>query len=154
MVMAILNIAFLLVIGLLGLMASGGLPGGNAQLRESAGRAAAQIAPFAGIIGIVSLAWGLWGLISFVSNMGLLFRFAPLAAIIGLITIIVLIGLGLILAYPLLAQALAGSGGGKDALDRSLASVKPFQRPLALAAIILAVVNLVLLILASANVMI
>ena len=62
----------------------------------------------------------------------------PVFVILSLLAALVLIGLGLILAYPLLAQALAGSGGGKDALEKSLATVKPYQRPLSLAAVALA----------------
>lgn len=148
LVTIILNIAFLLVIGLLGLMATGGLPGANAAQNAQANEAAAKIAPFAGIIGIVSLLWGIWGLIGVLGMLGVLFA-TPVWAIVWIVSVVVLIGLGLILAYPLLAQALAGSGGGKDALEKSLAAVKPYQRPLALAAVALAVLYLLLYILAK-----
>ncbi len=150
-VMFFLNLAFLLVIGLLGLMATGGLPGANKDQNAAAGEAAAKIAPFAGIIGIIALLWGVWGLIGFLMALGTWFS-APVWGLVGLVVIVVLIGLGLILAYPLLAQALAGSGGGKDALDRSLAAVKPYQRPLALAAVAVALLYLLLFILAQIGV--
>jgi preprotein translocase subunit SecG len=143
----VLNIAFLLVIGLLGLMGSGGLPGANKDANAAAENVAAKLAPFAGIIGVVSLVWGIWGLIGVFSLLDLI-AYTPVWVIISIVAVVVLIGLGLILAYPLLAQALAGSGGGKDALEKSLAAVKPLQRPLSLAAVGLAVLYLLLYILA------
>ncbi len=142
----ILNIAFLLVIGLLGLVGTGGLPGGNKDANEAAEQVAAKIAPFAGIIGVVALVWGIWGLIGVLGALGVLFA-APVWAILAIVGVAVLIGLGLILAYPLLAQALSGSGSGKEALEKSLATVKPLQRPLSLAAVALAGLILLMFIL-------
>ena len=141
----VLNIAFLLVIGLLGLMGSGGLPGANKDANAAAENVAAKLAPFAGIIGVVSLVWGIWGLIGVFSLLDLI-AYTPVW--VDIVQTVGGFGLGLILAYPLLAQALAGSGGGKDALEKSLAAVKPLQRPLSLAAVGLAVLYLLLYILA------
>ena len=151
MLFFVLNLIFLLAIGLLGLMSTGGLPGGNRDANAAAERAAAGLAPFAGILGIIALVWGVVGLLNFITSLGGWFS-APVWGLLGLAVIVILIGLGLILSYPLLAQALAGSGGGKDALDRSLAAVKPYQRPLSIGAVAVAVLYLVVFILARAGV--
>ena len=52
----VLNLAFLLVLGLLGLMGTGGLPGGNKDANAAVENVAAKLAPFAGIIGVVARA--------------------------------------------------------------------------------------------------
>lgn len=148
----ILNLAFLLVLGLLGLMGTGGLPGGNKDANQAAEQVAAKLAPFAGIIGVVSLVWGIFSLINLLSVLGPLLSFQPIWAIIWLVAVVVLIGLGLILSYPLLAKALAGAGGGQASLDKALATVKPYQRPLSLAAIGIAALYLLLYILAQVGV--
>ncbi len=147
----VLNLAFLLVLGLLGLMGTGGLPGGNKDANAAAENVAAKLAPFAGIIGVVALVWGIIALIDIVTSLGILLEFMPIYAIVGLVGVAVLIGLGLILAYPLIAKALGGAGG-QESLDKALAAVKPYQRPLSLAAIGLAVLYLLLYILARVGV--
>lgn len=146
----ILSVALLLVMGLLGLMATGGLPGGSKQAQDAAAEAAAKIAPFAGIIGIVGLVIGVWAFINWITALGL-FGYLPVTMIIATLAWVVLIGLGLILAYPLIAKAMAGSGG-QESLDKALAAVKPYQRPLSLAAVALAVLYLLIYILARVGV--
>lgn len=142
MIQLIFDVVLLAAMGLLGLTATGGLPGAPASAQAAAKDAAARLAPFAGIIGIVGLVIGLWALINWFSLISLA-GYVPVFFVIFTICWIVLIGLGLILAYPLIAKQLAG-GGGQEALDRSLAAVKPYQRPLSFAAVALAVVLLVL----------
>ncbi len=151
MLLIILVIAILLAMGLLGLAATGGLPGAPKAAQDAASEAAAKMAPFAGVIGVVGLVIGVWGLIEWFSVIRVI-SYIPITVLTNTAAVVVLIALGLILAYPLIAKALAGSGG-QEALDRSLAAVKPYQRPLSLAAVVIAVLYLVLYILGRMGVL-
>jgi hypothetical protein len=151
LIQVLLTIALLVVMGLVGLVATGGLPGANAEQNKMAGDAAAKIAPFAGIIGIVGLVLGLWGLISFLTAIGFWFSY-PVNGILFIAGVAVLVGLGLIMAYPLISQALSGSAEGQKAAAQALETVKPFQRPLAMGAIGLGVLMLVRYILSLAGI--
>ncbi|MCC6920390.1 MAG: hypothetical protein IT548_14425 [Alphaproteobacteria bacterium] len=150
MLTMILSVLLLLAMGILGLSATGGLPGASKGAQDATKDVAATLAPYAAIIGIAGLVVGILGFIDWLSIIGMVSYF-PITFLIVTASVFVLIGLGLILAYPLIAKALAGSGG-QDALDRSLATVKPLQRPLSLAAIAIAILYLVLNVLGRAGV--
>ena len=119
----VLNLAFLLVLGLLGLMGTGGLPGGNKDANAAAENVAAKLAPFAGIIGVVALVWGIIALIDIVTSLGILLEFMPIYAIVGLVGVAVLIGLGLIgssLSHAIRRAGLADSIAGHAQSARTL----------------------------------
>lgn len=140
----LIDIVLLGAMGLLGLAATGGLPGASAQAQDAARDAAARIAPFAGIIGVIGLLWGILKLVLTFDIIGAI-SIVPVTVLVFIGIMIVLILLGLLLAYPLIARATGGSTGAADAV----AKVKSIQRPLSLAAIGLLIAELVIWILAT-----
>jgi hypothetical protein len=146
----ILSVLLLLAMGILGLSATGGLPGASKGAQDATKDVAATLAPYSAIIGMVGLIVGVLAFFDWLRIIGLA-GYIPVTFIVVTATVVVLIGLGLILAYPLIAKMLAG-GGGQEALDRSLAAVKPYQRPLSLAAVAIAILYLVLYVLGRSGV--
>ena len=135
----ILNVALLASMGLLGLATSGGMPGASMQAQDTMRESAAKLAPFAGIIGIVGLLLGILGLIGLLDLFGLI-SVVPVTVIVSLATVVVLILLGFLLAFPLIARVT----GGAESAANAVARVRSIQRPLSILALILAVLQVVI----------
>lgn len=146
----ILSVLLLLAMGILGLSATGGLPGASKGAQDATKEVAATLAPYAAFIGMAGLIIGILAFVYWLQLLGAIGH-VPVFFLLSTAAVVVLVGLGLILAYPLIAKVLGGSGG-QEALDRALAAVKPYQRPLSLAAIIVAVLYLAVYILGEIGV--
>jgi len=123
---------------LTGLLACAGM---IAARKPNAGAAINRLVPFQGIIGILALIWGVWSLIEFFS-MGLLQAFSviPVLILLTLASSILMILLGFLFGWTLIAR-LTGGGGGAANAQQKLAGI---QGPLGVATIIVALALLIL----------
>lgn len=98
-----------------------------------------KIAPFQGWIGVVAAIWGIWGIIDCIRWMDLL-QFYPIYWITWLLAAIVLVALGFILGYGLIAKyALSKNEAAAEKGQQLLAKLTPLQGKLGIVAIILGV---------------
>lgn len=100
-----------------------------------------KLSPYQGIIGLVMLAWGIWGVINFARGIGAGMSFWM---VVFLLTIVVQLGLGFLLAYGLISKyALEKNDQAKEKGEKVRAKLAVYQAPMGLSAIALAVLFLV-----------
>lgn len=89
----------------------------------------AKLVPFQGIIGIILLLWALVLLLfNVLPNLGLLFQYVPLTALLLLLTLLVAIALGFLLGYGLIAQyALNKNAGAANSGEAARLKLAPIQ---------------------------
>jgi len=112
-----------------------------AARQPNAAAAINKLVPFQGIIGILALIWGVWSLIEFLSS-GLLQAISviPVLVILTLAAAVLMILLGFLFGWTLIAR-LTGGGGGAANVQQKLAGI---QGPLGIATIAVAVALLIL----------
>ncbi|HKY94062.1 MAG TPA: hypothetical protein VJL84_02100 [Kiloniellales bacterium] len=123
---------------LTGVLAAAGM---IAARQPNAGAAINKLVPFQGIIGILALVWGVWSLIEFFTS-GLLqaFSVVPVLILLSLAAAILMILLGFLFGWTLIARV-TGGGGGATSAQQKLAGI---QGPLGILTIIVAVLLLIL----------
>ena len=112
-----------------------------AARQPNAAAAINKLVPFQGIIGILALIWGVWSLIEFFTS-GLLeaFSVVPVLILLSLAAAILMILLGFLFGWTLIARV-SGGGGGAAAAQQKIAGV---QGPLGVLTIIVALALLIL----------
>jgi hypothetical protein len=112
-----------------------------AARQPNAASAINKLVPFQGIIGILALIWGVWTLIVFFSS-GLLSAFGslPVLILLSLAASILMILLGFLFGWTLIAR-FSGGGGQAAAVQQKLAGI---QGPLGVLTIIVALALLIL----------
>lgn len=122
---------------LTGLLACAGM---IAARKPDAAAAINKLVPFQGIIGILALIWGIWSLIEFFAS-GVLqaFSVVPILIILSLAASILMILLGFLFGWTLIAR-FTGGGGGAAAAQQKIAGI---QGPLGVLTIIVAVLLLI-----------
>jgi hypothetical protein len=96
-----------------------------------------KVAPYQGWFGVVFALWGIWGIINSVLGIGLLATW-PILWISYLVVSVVCAGLGFILGYGLIQKhALSKNEKAKEAGEKVLAKLLPWQGTLGVIAIVL-----------------
>jgi hypothetical protein len=133
--MWVLNLILLVLLGLLGIASwlKTRQPNLNAQL--------GKIEAFEGWIGLVGLIWGVVMLVQWLTFLGV-FAIAPVRALIGLASLLVVIALSLILGLPQL-RTLMGSNDLTNKLADLTGKLAPFKMGLGCACLVLAASTLV-----------
>jgi uncharacterized membrane protein len=96
-----------------------------------------KVAPYQGWFGVVFAIWGIWGIIDCVLNIGLLGTW-PIYWISLLLVSVVCASLGFILGYGLIQKhALSKNEKAKEAGEKVLAKLLPWQGTLGVVAVVL-----------------
>lgn len=129
-----INIIFLVLIGLLA------CAGMIAAKKPNAGAAIGKLVPFQGIIGILALIWGVWQLIQWFTSGALsYFSIVPVLTVLALASSVLMIVLGLLFGWGLIAKVTGKADGGA-----TLAKIARIQGPLGVATIIVAIALVIL----------
>lgn len=110
-----------------------------AAKKPDAAAAINKLVPFQGIIGVLALAWGVWSAIElFTSGVGIgdMFAAVPLLTILAIAAIVLMILLGFLFGWGLIAKFTGGGAAGGGNAAQKLAAK---QGPLGVAAIIVAI---------------
>lgn len=103
------------------------------------------IKPHASWVGLVSMVLGLYFLIKFILNLGTILKYVPIAlVIIKVVSYLILVVLGLLLAQELLRQVLGKNETASDSIDKMVDKFTPLKEKLGLAAIGAGLLNLLL----------
>ncbi len=98
-----------------------------------------KIAPYQGLIGLIFAVWGVWSIISAILHLGWL-GISPIYWITYLLVAVVMACLGFILGYGLIQKyALGKNEKAKEAGEKVLAKLLPFQGTLGIVAIVLGI---------------
>lgn len=135
--MPIVSLIVLILLGILGISSW------VKSRRPSASPQLAKLESFGGWIGLVGLIWGIVMLLQWLQALGYL-SYAPGAAIIGLVSILVIISLSLILALPLL-RSLFGANGFTNKLSELTTKLGPYKVGLGFACLVLALYTIVVM---------
>ena len=135
--MPIVSLIILILLGILGISSW------VKSRRPSAGPQLAKLESFEGWIGLVGLIWGIVMLLQWLQALGYL-GYALGAAIIGLVSILVIISLSLILALPLL-RSLFGSNNFTSKLNELGGKLGPYKVGLGFACLVLALYMIVVM---------
>lgn len=112
--------------------------------RSDAQGAISKLTPYQGWIGIIALLWGVWSLIRLLLHLGSVMGSAPIWGITGLLCCLVMILLGFLLGYPVIAQyVLSKTEDARQKADQLRQKLIPFQAKLGLASIALGIWGLV-----------
>jgi len=121
---------------LTGVLAAAGM---IAAKKPNAGAIINKLVPFQGIIGVLALIWGVWSLINWLSSGALeFFSIVPILTLLGLAASVLMILLGLLFGWSLIAK-ITGKAEGPG-----LAKLAAIQGPLGVATIIVAIALVIL----------
>jgi hypothetical protein len=136
-VMFLLTLALLIVLGLVS-TANGAGPGGLKPVQDILKPAAEALKGLAGPLGVVAVIWGVWGVIAFIVSIQSL-GYNTLSTLIGLLTNLVLITVGVLDGYPSVAAFFGApaSGAGKF-VDWFKTTFSPNEAIVGLVALVLA----------------
>jgi hypothetical protein len=135
--MPIISLIVLILLGILGISSW------VKSRRPSAGPQLAKLESFEGWIGLIGLVWGIVMLLQWLQALGY-FSYAPGPAIIGLVSILIIISLSLILAMPLM-KSLFGSNGFTNKLSELAGKLGPYKVGLGFACLVLALYTIVVM---------
>jgi len=122
---------------LTGVLAAAGM---IAAKKPDAGAIINKLVPFQGIIGVLALIWGVWSLINWLTSGALsFFSVVPILTLLGLAASVLMILLGLLFGWGLIAKITGKAEGGAG-----LAKLAAIQGPLGIATIIVAIALVIL----------
>lgn len=122
---------------LTGLLACAGM---IAAKKPNAGAAISKLVPFQGIIGVLALIWGVWSLIEWLTSGALnFFSYVPVLTLLGLAACVLMILLGLLFGWGLIAKVSGKADGGAG-----LAKLASMQGTLGIATIAVAIALVIL----------
>ena len=104
----------------------------------------AFLKPHEGYIGLVSIILGLFWTFKMIFNLGSMLKYVPMLTIIWLISAAVMIILGLLMGQNLLRSFSGSNKNVTDAINKSVDKFAGMKEKLGLAALVLAVLNLIL----------
>ena len=131
------NLLLLLLLGILG------VAGWLAAQRPDSAPHLARLQGIEPVVGLIGLIWGLFLLLRWITSLGV-FAYAPFYMVIALLVALVMIGLGYLLALPLLRSVLNPQAQAR--LDGLAARLAPYKIGFGFAALILFLVVLLRLI--------
>ena len=102
------------------------------------------IKPHEGYIGLVSIVLGIYWAIRILFNLGVMLQYVPMLTIIYICTFCVMVILGLLMAQNLLRSFSGSNDKVTNAINKSVDKFAGMKEKLGLAALILAVLNLIL----------
>ena len=137
MLIVLVTLILLILLGLLGIASW------LKSRQPKAGAALGQLESIGGWVGVVGLVWGLVMLLQWLQALGYL-SYAPGRALIGLVTILIVIALSLILAVPVL-RSLFGSNNFTNKLGQFTGKLTQYKIGLGFACLVLALYTLILL---------
>ena len=136
MIWWLLNLILLILLGVLGIASW------LKTQQPKAGEHLAKLEAVEGWIGLAGLVWGLIMLLQWLSASPTALRYAPMYALIGLISVLVVLALSLILGLPQL-RTLIGSNDFTNKLAQLSVKLAPFKAVLGAVCLFLALYALV-----------
>jgi len=137
-----MTFVFILTLIILGVVAASGLVENKIPQSKTG---LDFIKPHAAWIGLVSMVLGLYFLLKFIFNLGTILKYVPIAlVIIKLVSYLIMVILGFLLAQELLRQVLGKNDSATESIDKMVGKFTPLKEKLGLAAIGAGLLNLLL----------